>query len=264
MDNQGESSLIQILRIKAIKTRAQLLELLEYWHYINFVLIPLANEKYLRAFGKLENELNYLNHLAYQINNKLNFLYKRFAKSKSIHNRSIYSIQFSKYYNQYRENSENIEQLSNFMNSNSSPNLKSMYFAIAKKLHPDSSNNSTMFNRFWNILIIAYKSSDVFVMTLLYNALCFDLCKFYFNEASEEKTLLERIYILEEGINTIKGKIKALLQKKPLLYFRKLDNPLWIKNRQKEILYKISNIRRKIKLQRTFITVLNFTPDNIV
>jgi hypothetical protein len=245
--------LVQLLRAKALRMQALLLDLIEYWHYANSILLPKTEEKYRRLFGKFEAELDAMIKASSRIEQKLNSLYDRAVKGNPA---TTEAFRFVFHFNENKPLSHCCCSRNNAISGCGSlakqdvADIKRKYYSIVKCLHPDASNNATMFSRFWNILVLAYKNSDYFLISQLYNAICFDICRFYSSVSSEEKLLTERLMVLESSVTEMKQKIKELFENKPLLYIRKLDDPIWIKKKRKELINKILHQRSRLKLQQ--------------
>lgn len=257
MEQYKEELLISKLRAKAINSQSILLDTTEYYYYLQNVFIPMINEKYQRAFGKLEQELRNLTKLMTEIELHIDFLYERVAKGKPI---SEKALEFLLLNNKLKHNknyfcfSNKKQKKENHLRHNEE--MKSRYYQLVKLLHPDVTKNVALFDRFWHILVFAYKTCDDLIIANLYYSICFNNSIFYKSEEKEREFLLEKIGILESRINHTRQTIKELSLQAPLLYLKKLDNPDWIKKRQKEILFKILYIKRKLRSRQAALNII--------
>lgn len=258
MDRYKEEFLISELRTKAINCQAILLDATEYYFYLLTVFIPKINEKYQKAFGKLEQDLRNLTKLITEIEIHIDFLYERNVKGKPLSDKALKFLLLNNkhkyrknnfyYYNNKKQTKENYLK--------QREEIKSMYYHLVKLLHPDVTKHLALYDRFWHILVFAYKTYDNLIIANLYNSIGSNNNIFYKSEDNEKDYLLERIGILESRINQTRQKIKELFKQAPLIYLKQLNNPEWIKKRQKEILLKILYIKRKLKIRQTAFNII--------
>lgn len=253
MNLKFENQRLIDLKEKTNDLRQELTAILGNWFYLKNILYSQIELKYHQIFGDIEkniedlsSELKNLKYQKYKTNYS-NESKKYFSNIEELNN--IAETIFNKIENSF-ENSK-IPQIS----INIEYEVAYIYRQIVKKMHPDTNNDKSLFEKYWHNVQDAYQSKNIVKLRLFHKLICFDDYLALITHQNHERVLIDELNELEKNINLEKMKINRLMNQEPFVFMNKLNDENWI-NQRKEILNKkcnnlknrVNNLQNKIEL----------------
>lgn len=241
-----ENPRVTELKIKTSHLRDELAELLGKWFYMKNVVYPQAEYRYHQLFGEVESEIERLNTELRKLkmqhfNVKLaNSSAKSLPKLEELNNvaEHIFSrVEKSIENNQIPELALNIDY-----------EISYLYRQLVKKLHPDTTNELELFNKYWINVQDAYQTKNIYKLRLFHKIVCFDEYLDLVTMRNRERVLNGELNELEKSIKNEKKKINRLMMQEPFVFMNKLYDDFWIEDRKKFLDRKLSNIKERIKV----------------
>lgn len=249
MFQRANNTKIDELKIRTKHLRSELSDLLAKWFYLKNVVYPQIEYKYQQLFGELENEIDY---------------YKA-EITKKRKNQHPNSFQYSNSYQTKLDELNNAAEkiFSNIENSSECskvPNyqlnvdyeISNLYRQLVKKLHPDTSQDIELFNKYWVNVQDAYHSKNLYKLRLFHKIICFDEYLDLITTRNHERVLSFELSELEKSIRIEKEKINRLMIKEPFIFMNKLDNNIWIQDRTNYLSRKLTTIKERSKIIGNF------------
>ena len=196
------------LKARTKYLRIELSQILGKWFYLKNVLYPQLEFQYHQLFGDLEREIDIksyeLNILKLKHHNLSNKNHDKIGQNIDGLNDIAEQI-FSKIEKAF-ENSPIPEYKLNVEYE-----ISYIYRQLVKKLHPDTTNDTEMFNEYWINVQDAYQSKNIHKLRLFHKIICFDDYLELVTLRNLERALLEELNELEKSIKLEKKKINKLM-----------------------------------------------------
>jgi len=274
-----------IKRVDELKHK--LLSLLDLLHYYQNDVYQEIMFRYDNIFGDLEDEIDDKSQESVELERKVELLRLKMRKGETINDNSLRFVNLivqreaqrnntfdksSSFHNSFKKsnvfnNSESqVERNKYHCEVNNNYELPLLYRNLVKKLHPDVSGESDEFNRFWDNVQHAYRSSDVERLRLLHLSLCTLDNISSVKQKNAEVALKTQIFELEQSIKQQENRIRSMKKQEPYNLEDKLNDKNWIARQKNLLRERIFQIDRKIQhhskllsnlTDRTFITEEN-------
>lgn len=257
MQDLEYNAVITKLEMQTNSLRQELECLVGQWSKLQFDLHPRLIHTYHNLFGQLEFSLKKKVIYSESTRQKVELLRERLKKGEKITEETLKAIE---HYVSLRagtkdtaDNSSANKDISLFQTIDnesrksllpSSPiedkyEMTKIYRDLVKKLHPDKSNHSTQFQRYWEPVQVAYKSSNLERLRLYHKILCpFDYKKLCLKQSALNALRLD-INELKKTIDNEKEKIAKIKEREPFCLEDKFKNEIWVTSRKKQLENKI-------------------------
>lgn len=254
---------IKLLQEEIEEGRKELLELIEKWYYLRYVVQPKLEFEYEKVFGELEDELEEKASLCNKMERKIELFFVKINRGVRV-NRNLWNF-IEKSVDSVKQSSENNLEVNpnnnnyqyNFKGEDNQQNslnseLTRMYRFLVKQLHPDVSGETEFFKKFWVPIQDAYKERNFSKIRVFYKILNKDIGNFDFEE-DKVKKLEEELKELRLMIGIEKRVIERMLQQEPFIYEKNLKNPHWIEEHRKKLKEKISFLDKQIEFNKRLL-----------
>lgn len=254
---------IKLLQEEIEEGRKELLELIEKWYYLRYVVQPKLEFEYEKVFGELEEELEEKASLCNKMERKIELFFVKINRGVRV-NRNLWNF-IEKSVDSLKQSSENNLEVNpnknnyqyNFKGEDNQQNslnseLTRMYRFLVKQLHPDVSGETEFFKKFWVPIQDAYKERNFSKIRVFYKILNNDIGNFDFEE-DKVKKLEEELKELRLMIGIEKRVIERMLQQEPFIYEKNLKNPHWIEEHRKKLKEKISFLDKQIEFNKRLL-----------
>lgn len=254
---------IKLLQEEIEEGRKELLELIEKWYYLRYVVQPKLEFEYEKVFGELEDELEEKASLCNKMERKIELFFVKINRGVRV-NRNLWNF-IEKSVDSVKQSSENNFEVNpnnnnyqyNFKGEDNQQNslnseLTRMYRFLVKQLHPDVSGETEFFKKFWVPIQDAYKERNFSKIRVFYKILNKDIGNFDFEE-DKVKKLEEELKELRLMIGIEKRVIERMLQQEPFIYEKNLKNPHWIEEHRKKLKEKISFLDKQIEFNKRLL-----------
>lgn len=252
------NTVITKLENQADGLRKELERLVAQWSKLQFDIHPRLVHTYHNLFGQLEFSLKKKAIYSESTKQKVELLRERLKKGEKITEETLKAIdhyvslrageKVSIDNNTAKTTGMNLFQTIDNESRKSllpiSPieekyEMTKIYRDLVKKLHPDKSNHSEQFKRYWDPVQVAYKSSNLERLRLYHKILCpFDYKKLCQKQSKLNALRLE-INELTKTIENEKEKIAKIKEREPFCLENKFKNEIWISSRKKQLENKI-------------------------
>jgi len=247
---------VKHLREQIEEHKKTLLELVEKWYHLRYVVQPKIEFEYEKIFGDLEEELEEKATLCSRMERKIELIFVKINRGMRIDKKTYDFIDKTvESTNTVRNNSNQFSPTSknNFVpnsgNFDTSQNLNTelnkMYRALVKQLHPDVSGETEFFKKFWVPIQDAYKEKNYSKIRVFYKI----LNSFNFEMNPEEDViskLEEELKELKLIIGIERRVLERMLLQEPFVYEKNLKNPVWIQEHRKKLKEKILYLEKQI------------------
>lgn len=238
--------------------RKELQTLIEEWFTLENVLRPELTAKYDALFGELEIEIQRKALEAADIGRRAELLAMKRQRGEVITSEIIQLVntivdnEFKKFrqrlYNDLEEQ-HNIQKNSS-ASKPSDDDIPKMYRTIVKKLHPDVSDATDNFQKYWNVAQNAFETKNATQLRALYIVLAGDdLSKDngHFRSSDDEFAELERQELdIRQKVEIERRKILRLWAEEPFTFENELDKKTWIDERKNFLRGQIEQKERDI------------------
>lgn len=254
---------IKLLQEEIEEGRKELLELIEKWYYLRYVVQPKLEFEYEKVFGELEDELEEKASLCNKMERKIELFFVKINRGVRV-NRNLWNF-IEKSVDSVKKSSENNLEINpndnnyqyNFKGEDNQQNslnseLTRMYRFLVKQLHPDVSGETEFFKKFWVPIQDAYKERNFSKIRVFYKILNKDIGNFDFEE-DKVKKLEEELKELRLMIGIEKRVIERMLQQEPFIFEKNLKNPHWIEEHRKKLKEKISFLDKQIEFNKRLL-----------
>lgn len=254
---------IKLLQEEIEEGRKELLELIEKWYYLRYVVQPKLEFEYEKVFGELEEELEEKASLCNKMERKIELFFVKINRGVRV-NRNLWNF-IEKSVDSLKQSSENNLEVNpnnnnyqyNFKGEDNQQNslnseLTRMYRFLVKQLHPDVSGETEFFKKFWVPIQDAYKERNFSKIRVFYKILNKDIGNFDFEE-DKVKKLEEELKELRLMIGIEKRVIERMLQQEPFIFEKNLKNPHWIEEHRKKLKEKISFLDKQIEFNKRLL-----------
>lgn len=241
--------------------RKELQSLIEEWFTLENVLRPELTAKYDALFGNLEIEIQRKALEAADIGRRAELLAMKQQRGEHITSdiirlvNAIVDNEFKKFRQRLYDDLDgyNAKQSAS-ATKHSDDDIPKMYRTIVKKLHPDVSDATDNFQKYWNVAQNAFETKNAAQMRALYIVLAGDdLPEFdtRFNSSEDELAELEQQeYDLRQKVEIERRKISRLRNEEPFAFVDKLNRKEWIEERENFLRGQIEQKEREIKYRR--------------
>lgn len=252
---------VRHLREQIEEQKQQLLELIEKWYYLRYVVQPRLQFEYEKIFGELESELEEKTSICDTMERKLELFFVKISRGMKI-NRKVWDfVEKSVSEPQVKNVSQN--QKSSIGYSSTIPirnnkedhlnnELTKMYKALVKQLHPDLAGETEVFKKFWVPIQDAYKERNYSKIRIFYKILNENFDNFDFQEDTIKK-FEEELKELRLMVAIERRVIERMLLQEPFIYEKNLKNPHWIEEHKKKLKEKIEFIEKQIDFNRRLL-----------
>ena len=184
-NDKSDNLTLVSLRIRLSHCRETLLNLLDYWHYMQSVVQPRIMFMYESIFGDIEYEMQNKSRIAAELERRVELLSLKVRRGETLNEKTIEFInmvvtrEFEKNSEDYDYTKNNYYQINNYNHKNNRNNGYTNYYnkakkewdlnfeapriyrMIVKKLHPDIAGESETFKKYWDNVQDAYKNNDI-------------------------------------------------------------------------------------------------------
>lgn len=241
--------------------RKELQSLLEEWFVLENDMRPELTAKYDALFGSLEIEIQRKALEAADIGRRTELLTIKQQRGEHITDDVIRLVniivdnEFKRFRQRLYDDISGPAAKQNISQSKTSDGeLPQMYRAIVKKLHPDISDATDKFQKYWNAVQTAFETKNTTQMRALYAVLTgtdSNEYNMHFQNSEEEFADLERQeYDLQQKVGGEQRKILRLRAEEPFIFADRLDQPEWIEEREKFLRRQIEQKEREIKYSK--------------
>lgn len=260
MDNLILNRKVKILREQIQEQKQQLLELIEKWYYLRYVVQPRIQFEYEKIFGDLENELEEKASICDSMERKIELFFVKINRGMKI-NRKIWNFVEKSVEEQKLQSTKGNSKASKFSplnfertenGDNLNKDLNKMYKALVKQLHPDLSGETEFFRKFWVPIQDAYKERNYSKIRIFYKILNENFDNFDFEEDTIVK-LEEELKELRLMVAIEKRVLERMVTQEPFVYEKNLKNPYWIEEHRKKLKEKISFLEKQIDFNRRLL-----------
>lgn len=243
-----ENPRIAELKEMTANLRDELSELLGKWFYMKNVIYPQVEYRYHQLFGEIENEIE-----------KNNFELKKLKMSHFKINYNSANLNSNNSLDDLSNIAENIfNRVEKSIESHQIPELSInidyeisyIYRQLVKKLHPDTTNELDMFNKYWLNVQDAYQTKNIYKLRLFHKIVCFDEYLDLITLRNRERVLKGELNELDKSIKIERKKLNRLLMQEPFVFMNKLYDEFWINDRTNYLTKKLNNIKDRIKTFR--------------
>jgi hypothetical protein len=174
---------VTILREKIEEQKKILLELIEQWYHLRYVVQPRIMFEYDKIFGDLESELEEKAELCNKMERKVELFFVKIGRGMKI-TRNLWdlvnkSVEGGKNNHEERVGKNGnssipfpfVFQTHSANNDNLQNELNRMYRQLVKKLHPDVVGENEFFKKFWISIQDAYKERNFAKIRIFYKLL---------------------------------------------------------------------------------------------
>jgi len=254
---------VALLREKIEEQRKILLELIEQWYHLRYVVQPKIMFEYDKIFGDLESELEEKAKLCSQMERKVELFFVKINRGMKI-TRKLWelidkSIKDNKdeydNFGKVRTNSHPfpfVFQTHSINNENLQNEICRMYRQLVKKLHPDVAGENEFFKKFWISIQDAYKERNYSKIRIFYKLLNNDLAGLEIDDEIIKK-LEDELKDLKLMVNIEKRIIERMLNSEPFIFEKNLKNSYWIEQHREELKKKIHLLDRQIDFNRRLL-----------
>jgi len=232
------------LRSKTTYLRDELSNLLSRWFYLKNVVFPQIDYRYNQLFGAIESEIEHFtlelrkHKMAHFKVNIQNIEYVSNSNIDNLNNCAEYifnSVEKAFENNQIPDFSINVDY-----------EISNLYRQLVKKLHPDTSNDIELFNKYWINVQDAYHTKNVHKLRLFHKIICFDEYLELITTRNRERVLSFELNELEKSITNEKRKINRLMNQEPFVFMNKLYDEEWVGARKDFLNKKLNNLKDRI------------------
>lgn len=275
---EGFEGLIINRKVKRLQEEIEqekkvLLELIEKWYYLRYVVQPKLQFEYEKIFGDLENELEEKANICNKMERKIEIFFVKINRGMRVDRHTWDFIEKSidgtgkNLENRNHFNSFTTNTVYNTTNDNSSSNslnqeLTRMYRYLVKQLHPDITGETEFYKKFWVPIQDAYKERNFSKIRVFYKILNNEFGNFEF-EDDKVKKLEEELKELKLMVGIEKRVIDRMLQQEPFVYEKKLKNPIWIEEHRKKLKEKIAFLDKQIEFNKRLLEKIKDNLDEI-
>lgn len=247
--------------------RRVLLELVEKWFFLRYVVQPKLQFEYEKIFGDLENEIDEKVTLCNKLERKIELFFVKINRGMKV-NRQVWdfiersvenvkpskespqpkttpSIGFQTSSNNKCENNERLNQ-----------EITWMYRALVKQLHPDISGETDFFKKFWVPIQDAYNEKNFSKIRVFYKILIKKFGNFEF-EGDILKKLDEELKEIKLMIGIERRVIERMLLQEPFIYEKNFTNQIWIEEHRKKLQEKICFLDKQIDFNKRLLEKIN-------
>ncbi len=221
---------------------------------------PFLTSLYLELIGRKLYEVYCLRVELSKLKQQMTLLQAYVNRNETPDVMSVYKKiehQFAEYQKKIEEEAQQLaaarEYLKgSFLTDDESKELKTMYYTIVKRLHPDINPDLTDEQKELFVKAqAAYELLDINTLRLI--ILSLDLGK---TDAPKAYALAEMVAKLTENIITLKKQIDALKQEFPHVFSEKLKDEDWVKKQQENADKEIENFKTEIEKYKQYVTLL--------
>lgn len=257
---KNEHPTIVELRARIKQCRAELLNLLNEWHYMQTIVHSRIMFEYENIFGDIEYEIEKKSETAADLERKLLELSNKSPYNRMHPQSSSYTSAIHKQNDKFAFNSKkspNNNKPFNYCNIKyRNPEIPNLYRALVKKLHPDVCGETETFKMYWDNIQDAYKTGNIRRLRLFHKTLVPN-DKEYNSSLAEEISLRSEIRDLEYNIEIEKQNIMKLRQEEPFVYEDKLNDYFWVAKRKRKLLEQLYQINQEISNHKKMLRALN-------
>ncbi|MCX7908091.1 MAG: hypothetical protein N2560_01035 [Ignavibacteria bacterium] len=254
---------IRALQQEIDEQKKLLLELVEKWYYLRYILKPKLQFEYEKIFGDLESELEEKALICSKMERKIELFFVKVNRGMRITldvwnfiEKSVEGVSEKRMDNKNGVSNDNHKSFHTNTtmegNDNLLQELSRMYRALVKQLHPDVSGETEFFRKFWVPIQDAYKEKNFSKIRIFYKILSNDFDNFEFEE-DKIKKLEEELKELRLMIGIEKRLIERMLQQEPFIFEKNFSNPIWIEEHRNRLKEKIKLLDKQIDFNKRLL-----------
>ncbi|MGB9852009.1 MAG: hypothetical protein ACPLPX_03980 [Candidatus Kapaibacteriota bacterium] len=249
---------VKQLREQIAQQKELLLDLIEQWYYLRYIVQPRLQFEYEKIFGDLENELEEKATICNSMERKLELFFVKISRGMRITRKmwdfveKSVDVPNSKSTNNRTPINNYSKVVTNDSGENLHKELNKMYKALVKQLHPDVSGESEFFRKFWVPIQDAYKEKNYSKIRVFYKVLNEEFNNFEIEEDTVRK-LEEELKELRLMVSIEKRVLERMQLQEPFIYEKNLKNPHWIEQHRKKLKEKISFLDKQIDFNRRLL-----------
>ncbi len=266
--------------LRSIATlKQELHSLLEEWFSLEKVCRPKLTAEYDALFHDLETEIQRKTLEAAEIARKVELLGLKKQRGELITSDTTHLVdtivakEFERMRQRLHEVFDKPPDERNPLSARkiSDDEFPKMYRAIVKKLHPDISESSDAFRKYWNSVQTAYETKNKEQMQVLFHVLADDevnSTRHFVGNMTDISALESKEKELRQKVERERRKIQKLHNEEPFILSDLLKNTLWIAAQRKNLEDQINRKKKEISCARTAYSSLtgeeySFKEENI-
>jgi hypothetical protein len=252
MQDKEYNSLVEELQKQIKAHREELEELVNNWSNLQFDVHPRLMDQYRNLFGSLEHTLKTKNVASDTIKYKIELLKKLVDKGEKVTEEMLTDIdvlarQHASKVRSRKVSKEEVDQFFKKIDESESRSmlpfsaidkkyeLTKIYRDLVKKLHPDATNRTDLFNRYWGPVQTAYESENLERLSLYHKILCPMNNKDFKVQQTKLNALRMELSDLQTSVLNEKKKIKKILDNEPFNLEDKFNSKIWVSSRKKQL-----------------------------
>lgn len=251
-------------RQRIARLRTELQELLEEWFHLQNVVRPKITAAYDALFHELEVEIQRKTLEAAEIGRRAELFELKHRRGERITPdvARLINLMVDKEFKKMRQRvyeafdmtaEERNTAAARAAEQQADSDFPKMYRTLVKKLHPDVSNESEKFGKYWDSVQTAFETKNAAHMRALFIALAGDETdtQTTYPDALTEQTVLEhQEQDLRQKVERERRKVQQLRSEEPFTLEVNLDNPLWVTAHRENLQHQIANKERDISRSR--------------
>lgn len=249
---------IQFYRTAIAQLQHELRELLYRWYELVVEERPRVLERYAELFGELERTLQVETLRTAQVQRicELVHLYVRRGEviTPSLLQRICQLVE--RQHRQYRMHNQPSSPRAHSSGSSPAEDAQmparsrlcaQFYRDLVKRLHPDREGDTTLFERFWDIVQDAYRRGDLERLRTIHGIVCID-AQYQTSDCCSVESLVNTHRRLVYRIEYEQRRLRRMRSQEPLAIAMQLDDAAWIAQHRASIEQQIERQRHAARL----------------
>ncbi|MCX7879375.1 MAG: hypothetical protein N2517_01810 [Ignavibacteria bacterium] len=256
---------VKLLQEKIEEAKQILIQLIEEWYHLRYVVKPMLEFEYEMIFGELEKEYEQKVELCITLEHKLDLFLAKINRGiqitkeiADIIEKVVSKAAFTRTREYAKPTNGNPYFIQGLEDNTASKQkeISQMYRALVKKLHPDVVGESEFNNKFWISLQDAYKEKNyqkikVFYKILMENSLPPIVEEYILDKLERELKELKLLIGIERRA------INRMLNQEPFIYEKLLSDKTWIETHKIKLKEKIKFLEKQIDINRKLLERIN-------
>jgi hypothetical protein len=252
--------------------------LLAEWHHLNTIVKPALLARYDALFRSLEIDIQKKSLLATELNRRVELLMMKQQRGEKLTPALIALVHkiVDKEYEGIRSRMREAFDMSKQEREEAArkkfgggefhqgglaaqKEMPRMYRALVKKLHPDSSRDPDLTNKYWHSVQQAYEQKNAAGIQSFYSLLIEPELMSDQQDppsAPDNSTLDKQIEIFRQNIAAEQKKINRLKEQAPFIYELGLRDDQWVQNHQKNLENEIKKREQEIRKSQDLLRML--------
>ena len=244
------------LQVRLTEKHRELLDILNQRFILVNEKVPQIVYQYELLFGKLEDELFYLNEIAVKIEKVIDIILVKAKRGVRMDIKQINRIESDVMRNigEIKKRNISVENddirranpaVNNTTDDNKYSDLSTLFRSLVKLLHPDKGSKAAEFGKYWDIVLDAYKMKDIIRLKIYYNLISSE-CVFCDDNDDSFSQFRKDMWQIKRRIEFEKRKTNRLLTDEPYSLVHVISDNVWIDERKKLLEAKICTVRSEI------------------